>query len=68
MYVQQVEAQERWLDSQLEIARSSSTTSVMFQHVPWFHTDPESKINDYFEIEYTTRHRMLEKLLAAGIF
>lgn len=65
---QQVVAQEEWLDRQLEIARSSSTPSVMFQHVPWFHTDPESKTQDYFQIEYTTRHRIMEKLLAAGIF
>lgn len=38
----------------------------MFQHIPWFSSDPEARAKDYFEIEYATRKRMLDKLLDAG--
>lgn len=62
----QVLSQEQWLDSQLEIARRCSLPSIMFQHIPWFASDPESKEDNYSEINYNTRKRMLEKLLQAG--
>lgn len=59
--------QDQWLDRQLEIARTCSTHTVVFQHVPLFLDDPEIKKVFYFYIEYNTRMRIMKKLLAAGI-
>ncbi|KAG8327930.1 Serine/threonine-protein phosphatase cpped1 [Homalodisca vitripennis] len=61
------EAHDQWLNTQLDIARGLEVPSIMFQHVPWFHTDPERTVEDYFEIDYTIRKKMLDKLVDAGV-
>lgn len=63
---QLVAEQDQWLDRQLEIARICPTHTVVFQHVPWFLDDPETKEVFYFYIEHDTRKRIMDKLLAAG--
>lgn len=64
---QLVSEQDQWLDRQLEIACTCSTHTVVFQHVPWFLDNPETKEVEYFCIEHDTRKRIMEKLIAAGI-
>ncbi|XP_054263530.1 serine/threonine-protein phosphatase CPPED1-like [Macrosteles quadrilineatus] len=62
-----VQAQDEWLDRQLAVAKQSEIPSIMFQHVPWFASDPDKTERNYFEIDHDIRKRMLDKILAAGV-
>lgn len=56
--------QEKWLDEQLHEADGHMI--VCFSHIPWFIETPDEK-EDYFNIPYETRIRILEKLNNAGM-
>lgn len=59
--------QEEWLDTQLEKSKMSRHGAVLFQHIPWFLTDPGDEKEAYFAIPYPKRKVMLEKLHKAGV-
>lgn len=59
--------QEEWLDRTLERARHLKAGHILvFQHIPWFVSDPEEK-KIYFNVEIETRRRMLDKFHKAGV-
>lgn len=65
--IDQKQEQDRWLDEQLEFAKSCDAHHiVMFQHIPWFFGNPDEN-NDYFNIELNLRKQMLSKMKNAGI-
>ena len=58
--------QDKWLDDQLEhIKKVKPRHTVMFQHIPWFLSDPEED-DQYFNIDKETRIKMLDKFNDAG--
>ncbi len=58
------EKQEQWLDEQLNSAAGKPI--ICFSHVPWFMRKWDEEDHPYFNIPYTTRIRILEKLHKAG--
>ncbi len=58
--------QDTWLDTELKDANAHNCKHiVIFQHIPWFLESP-SEENGYFNIETTTRKKMMDKFKAAG--
>jgi len=56
-----------WLDNQLATIKTNKCTqAVIFQHIPWFITDPYEE-NQYFNINKEKRLEMLSKFHEAGI-
>lgn len=61
------EAQERWLEAELQRARSSGARHlVVFQHHPWFLKDP-NEADGYFNIPLARRGRYLHGFRSAGV-
>uniref|UniRef100_A0A1B6CXE1 Serine/threonine-protein phosphatase CPPED1 n=1 Tax=Clastoptera arizonana TaxID=38151 RepID=A0A1B6CXE1_9HEMI len=59
--------QDKWLDEQLEVASILERPTIMFQHIPWFLTNPDSKENNYFEIKHDLRKKMMDKFVSSGV-
>ncbi|GFT07135.1 hypothetical protein NPIL_178761 [Nephila pilipes] len=59
--------QEKWLDDQLEEAKSGKYKHVVvFQHIPWFINNLEED-DDYFNLQKGAREKMLQKFYDANI-
>ncbi|KAF7242920.1 Serine/threonine-protein phosphatase CPPED1 [Varanus komodoensis] len=59
-------AQDAWLSHQLAIATERKCKHVIvFQHIPLFLKDPNED-HDYFNLEESIRHELLEKFHKAG--
>jgi len=64
---QLAEAQEVWLEEQLEVVRREKPQhAVVLQHIPWFLEDPDED-KQYFNMDQPLRQEMLEKFHSAGI-
>ncbi|GIY88617.1 hypothetical protein CEXT_590561 [Caerostris extrusa] len=60
------EEQTKWLDEQLEEAKSGKYKHVViFQHIPWFLENPNEE-KDYFNILPEMRQKMLQKFYNAS--
>ncbi|XP_044289738.1 serine/threonine-protein phosphatase CPPED1 [Varanus komodoensis] len=60
-------AQDAWLSHQLAIATERKCKHVIvFQHIPLFLKDPNED-HDYFNLEESIRHELLEKFHKAGV-
>jgi 3',5'-cyclic AMP phosphodiesterase CpdA len=63
----QAAAQEQWLFDLLErVAGHPRQKIVLFQHIPWFLTDPDEEDN-YFNIPLKIRAPLLDRLERAGV-
>ncbi|XP_059572822.1 serine/threonine-protein phosphatase CPPED1 isoform X2 [Alligator mississippiensis] len=61
------QAQDEWLNGQLAIAEKQKCKHVIvFQHIPLFLKDPDED-HDYFNLEKSVRHNIMEKFQKAGI-
>ncbi|XP_053133112.1 serine/threonine-protein phosphatase CPPED1 isoform X2 [Hemicordylus capensis] len=61
------QAQALWLTKQLAVAEKRKCKhAVVFQHIPLFLKTPDEE-NDYFNLEKSVRHELLEKFSKAGI-
>lgn len=56
--------QDEWLTDIL--SKYEGQRIIVFQHIPWFFSKPNEENSTYFNIEMNIRHKMLEKLCAAG--
>uniref|UniRef100_A0A8C8R536 Serine/threonine-protein phosphatase CPPED1 n=1 Tax=Pelusios castaneus TaxID=367368 RepID=A0A8C8R536_9SAUR len=60
-------AQDEWLDAQLDVAEKQKCKHVIvFQHIPLFLQNPDED-HDYFNLEKSVRHELMEKFHKAGI-
>ncbi|CAG2114756.1 unnamed protein product, partial [Medioppia subpectinata] len=60
--------QDQWIDKQLLEAKAGNYKHVVvFQHIPWFLNDINEPLDEMFNIENVTRHRMVDKFHAAGV-
>lgn len=59
------EKHEQWLNEELEFAKQAGSRVIVFQHIPWFLSDPDEEAN-YFSIEPSIRNVWLEKLKNSG--
>lgn len=60
------QAQDTWLHEQLSLAEKKKCKhAVVFQHIPFFLKDPDED-HDYFNLEKSIRHDLLEKFCKAG--
>ncbi|XP_020663476.3 serine/threonine-protein phosphatase CPPED1 [Pogona vitticeps] len=61
------QAQDAWLDKQLALAQEKKCKhAIVFQHIPLFLQEPEEE-HDYFNLESSIRHMLLEKFCKAGV-
>jgi 3',5'-cyclic AMP phosphodiesterase CpdA len=58
--------QEKWLAAELDKAKSTGATAVVFQHIPWFLESPDEP-DQYFNIPLETRRRVLALLKSHGV-
>lgn len=62
------QAQDAWLNGQLAAARKHKCKHVIvFQHIPLFLREPDED-HDYFNLEKSVRHEIMEKFHKAGNF
>ena len=64
----QREAQDRWLEEQLQAASSSSPARrlLVFQHIPLYLKTPDEE-DDYFNLQTAVRQSLLERFKRAGM-
>nr|XP_034986485.1 serine/threonine-protein phosphatase CPPED1 [Zootoca vivipara] len=61
------QAQDEWLQQQLAMAEARKCRhAVVFQHIPLFLREPNED-HDYFNLEKSIRHELLEKFRKAGV-
>ncbi|KAH1184245.1 serine/threonine-protein phosphatase CPPED1 isoform X1 [Mauremys mutica] len=61
------QAQDEWLNAQLAVAEKRKCKHVIvFQHIPLFLQNPDED-HDYFNLEKSIRHELMEKFHKAGI-
>ncbi|KAM9304803.1 serine/threonine-protein phosphatase CPPED1 [Gastrophryne carolinensis] len=61
------ESQDKWLDNQLTIAQQQQCKRIIiFQHIPFFLQNPDEE-NNYFNLEKSLRHELLERFQKAGV-
>jgi hypothetical protein len=58
--------QEQWLREELEKAKLSGRTIVIFQHIPWFLSNPDEP-DQYFNITMPIRAKYLKLFAESGV-
>ncbi|XP_023707672.2 serine/threonine-protein phosphatase CPPED1, partial [Cryptotermes secundus] len=57
---------EKWLNEELQLAKQEESRVIVFQHIPWFLSDPDEETN-YFSIKPNIRKVWLEKFKNSGV-